>query len=107
MQLARQENTNDNKREGGDWEERTDKREEREGGGGQMKTTSYFSLAETNLRADDSAPGLSADVNAIIYSCCCCSVANLSPNLCDPMDSSMSGSSVFHYLLKFAQIHVH
>ena len=34
MQLARQENTNDNRREGGDWEERTDKREEREGGGG-------------------------------------------------------------------------
>ena len=72
-----------------------------------MKTTSYFSLAETNLRADDSAPGLSADVNAIIYRCCCCSVAKLSPNLCDPMDSSTSGSSVFHYLLKFAQIHVH
>ena len=29
------------------------------------------------------------------------------PTLCDPMDCSMSGSSVLHYLLKFAQIHVH
>ena len=27
--------------------------------------------------------------------------------LCDPMDWSMPGSSVFHYLLEFAQIHVH
>ena len=27
--------------------------------------------------------------------------------LCDPMDCSMQGSSVFHYLSKFAQIHVH
>ena len=27
--------------------------------------------------------------------------------LCDPMDWSMSGSSVLHCLLEFAQIHVH
>ena len=27
--------------------------------------------------------------------------------LCDPMDRSMSGSSVLHYFLEFAQIHVH
>ena len=27
--------------------------------------------------------------------------------LCDPMDYSMLGSSVLHYLLEFAQIHVH
>ena len=27
--------------------------------------------------------------------------------LCDPMDCSMSGSPVLHYLLEFAQIHVH
>ena len=27
--------------------------------------------------------------------------------LCDPMDCSMLGSSVFHHLPKLAQIHVH
>ena len=37
----------------------------------------------------------------------CCSVAKECLTLCDPMDSSMPGSSVFHYLLEFAQIHVH
>ena len=38
---------------------------------------------------------------------CNCSVTQSCPTLCDPMDCSMSGSSVLHYLLKFAQIHVH
>ena len=36
--------------------------------------------------------------------CCCCSVAESSPTLCDPMDYSPLG---FHYLLEFAQTHVH
>ena len=39
--------------------------------------------------------------------CCCCSVAKLCPALCDPMDCSTPGSSVLHYLLEFAQLHVH
>ena len=34
---------------------------------------------------------------------CCCSVAKLCPALWDTMDCSMPGSSVFHYLPKFAQ----
>ena len=29
------------------------------------------------------------------------------PTLCDPMDCSMPGSSVLHYLLEFAHIHIH
>ena len=37
----------------------------------------------------------------------CCSVAKSHPSLCNPMDYSMPGSSVFHYLPEFAQIHVH
>jgi len=37
----------------------------------------------------------------------CCSVYKSCPTLCDPMDCCMSGFSVFHYLPKFAQIHVH
>ena len=38
--------------------------------------------------------------------CCCCSVAELCPTLCIHMDG-MTHSSVLHYLLEFAQIHVH
>ena len=37
----------------------------------------------------------------------CCSAAKLCPTLCDPMDCSMPGSPVLHYLPEFAQIHVH
>ena len=34
-------------------------------------------------------------------------VAKLCPTLFNPIDSSMPGSSVLHYLPEFAQIHVH
>ena len=37
---------------------------------------------------------------------CCCSVTKLYRTLCDPMDCSMPGFSVFHYLPEFAQIPV-
>ena len=37
----------------------------------------------------------------------CCSVAQLCPTLCDPMDYSTPGLPVAHYLPKFAQVHVH
>ena len=36
-----------------------------------------------------------------------CSVAKLCLTLCDPMDWSMPGFPVLHYLLKLAQTHVH
>ena len=36
-----------------------------------------------------------------------CSVTKLFLTLCDPMDCSMPGFPVLHYLLEFAQIHVH
>ena len=38
---------------------------------------------------------------------CCCSVAKLCLTHCDTMDCSTPGFSVLHYLLEFAQIHVH
>ena len=38
---------------------------------------------------------------------CCCSVTQLCPTLCDPMDCSMPGFPVLHYLLELAQTHVH
>ena len=38
---------------------------------------------------------------------CCCSLAQLSLTLCNPLDFSMPGFPVLHYLLEFAQTHVH
>ena len=38
---------------------------------------------------------------------CCCSVTQLCPSLCDPMDCSMLGFPVLHYLPEFVQTHVH
>ena len=35
------------------------------------------------------------------------SVAQLCPNLCDPMNHSMPGLPVHHQLPEFTQIHVH
>ena len=37
----------------------------------------------------------------------CCSVAQSCLTLCDPMDWSVPGFPVLHYLLEFAQIHIH
>ena len=37
---------------------------------------------------------------------CCCSRAKLYLTICDPMNCSTPGSSVFHYILEFAQIHI-
>ena len=39
--------------------------------------------------------------------CCCCSVAKSQLTLCEPMDCSVPGFPVFHYLPEFAQTHVH
>ena len=38
--------------------------------------------------------------------CCCCSVNQSCPTLCNPMDCSTPGLPVLHQLLKFAQVHV-
>ena len=39
--------------------------------------------------------------------CCCCSVTELCPTLCDPMDFNTPDFPVLHYLPEFAQIHIH
>ena len=38
---------------------------------------------------------------------CCCSVTQSCPALCDPMDFSIPGFPILHYLPEFAQTHVH
>ena len=39
--------------------------------------------------------------------CGCCSVAQSYPTLCHPMDCSMPGFPVLHYLPEFTQTHIH
>ena len=39
--------------------------------------------------------------------CCGCSVSKLYLTLCDLMDCNVPGTPVLHYVLEFAQIHVH
>ena len=38
---------------------------------------------------------------------CCCSVTQLCPTICNPMDCSTPGFPVLHHLPAFAQTHVH
>ena len=46
-------------------------------------------------------------LNTGLWGCCCCSVAELCLTLSDPMDCSMPGFPVLHYLPEFAQVHIH
>ena len=39
--------------------------------------------------------------------CCCCSVAKSCTTICGPMDCSIPGFPVLHYVPEFAQIHIH
>ena len=51
---------------------------------------------------------LSPDQHVCCLCCyCCCSVAKLCLTLCDPMNCSTPDFPVLHYLLVFAQIHIH
>ena len=47
------------------------------------------------------------DVTGATEYLCVCSVAKFCATLCNPMDCSMPGFPVLHYLLEFAQTHVH
>ena len=63
---------------------------------------------ERKLNETNPALRGSSNVRVILYTnCCCCSVTQLWPALCDPMDCSRPGFPVLHYLLVFAQTHVH
>ena len=59
---------------------------------------------------DCSPPGSSVlgILQARVGCCCgCCSIAQLCPTLCDPMDCSMPGFPVLHHLPELTQTHVH
>ena len=42
-----------------------------------------------------------------VFSPCCCSVAKSCPTLCNPIDHSMPGFPILHYLLEFLKTRVH
>jgi len=78
--------------------------------------TDHFSEDPVPLRADglrnsDLALGVLVDTGVFLFlglfSYCSCSVTKFYQTLCDPMDYSIPGSSVLHYLPEFVQINVH
>ena len=61
------------------------------------------------LSAEISTPKIFVVISMVshVFISGCCWVAQLSPTLCDPVDYSMPGFPVLHYLPEFAQTHVH
>ena len=60
------------------------------------ETSSHKDGSRRDLEEPHRAPG----------NICCCSVAQSCPALCDPMDCSMPGFAVLHYLPELTQTHV-
>ena len=54
-----------------------------------------------------SVPKAGCGAHQALNEFCCCSVTKLHLALFDPINGSMTGSSVLHYLLAFAEIHIH
>ena len=52
-------------------------------------------------------PRASPEIREWSANCCCCSVAQSCPTLCNPMNHSTPGLPVHHQLLEFTQTHVH
>ena len=65
---------------------------------------SFLGLHGSELPSLRELPGSYPAIASFIH---CCSVPKSCPTLCDPMDCSTPGFPVLHYLLEFAQTHVH
>ena len=81
-----------------------------------MLHVNFIALCQWNLKVKKSTKpqwGLhSHDLNIcqrphLLRDCCCYSVAQPCLSLCDPMNCSMPGFPVLHYLPKYVQTHVH
>ena len=70
-------------------------------GTGRMYVSGWFMLMHDRNQYDI-VKQLSSDEKF-----CCCSVTQSCPTLCDPMNYSMPGFPVLHFLPEFAQTHVH
>ena len=68
------------------------------------KKTIQFKFSRGGKKVKSGTPILS---NRELTNDYCCSPVKWCPTLCDPLDCSPQGSSVLHYLLEVAQIHIH
>ena len=68
----------------------------------------YLCLQENFTRIYGDIPSKNLPVFCLhFWNLCCCSVVNLSPALCDPVDCSTPGFPILHHLPELAQTHVH
>ena len=66
-----------------------------------------WTLQKPSVADEVNYPFLSSTSLLLCSSSCCCSVAKSCLILWDPMDCSMPGLPVLHYLPEFAQVHIH
>ena len=64
-------------------------------------------MCNNRMRRADLGPNATSLIHFSHGCHCGCSVTKLCPTLCNPMNYSMPGFPVLHYLLEFAQTHVH
>ena len=64
------------------------------------------SMAPHGLRTQLGGSIRNRNITVYPLYCCCCSVAQLYPTLCNPMNCSTSGFPVLHYFPECAQTHV-
>ena len=56
---------------------------------------------------EERSSGMDWETGIDIHTVCCCSVTKSCLTLCNPMDCSMPGFPVLHYLPELAQTHIH
>ena len=76
------------------------------------KACLYWNLIKHSKPSHDTdhqgaSPSCGPSLLGLLPISCYCSFTQLCPTLCDPIDCSMWGFPVLHYLLEFAQTHVH
>ena len=64
-------------------------------------------LLNTAVHSVEKAKLTESQLKGSVLTFYCCSVAKLCPALCNPVNCSMLGFPVLHYLLEFARNHVH
>ena len=71
------------------------------------ESTIWGGLGHCDIKVDLLSSLSSSATLFLVAVGCCCWVAQSCPTLCDPMDCSTPKFPVIHYLLEFAQTHVH
>ena len=68
-----------------------------------------YRFLKRQVRWSGTFSGFIYDEACVLMLClfCCCSITKSCLTLCNPMDCSTPSFPVLHYLLEFAQIHVH